>query len=535
MILRKPYAFLIKHFKLLHLILIMPIAYLMFRINMLLTFFSSYLKDVTVVNGKDLIGDLFNVYMFLIPFIIILFSIILFSVMRFKQKPRMFYFVSIIVSIVMLIILNMTYGNLEVMQNNIINVRTVSLVRDFLTIALILLSVMIIIFAVRATGFDIKKFNFGQDLQELEIDVEDNEEFEVNVEFNTNEINRGFRRRLRYARYVYVENKFLISIVSLIMFTVASFFIYFKMTVYDKVYKQTEVFSTTNFVMHVNNTYITDKDYKGNIITSNYLIVVDMSINKNFGKNRPLDTVSMSLDVGNNTFTPTLKYREKIIDLGTNYIEQLITSESNRYLIVFEVPKNIIDNEMILKYVDKIDTSRNNIKPLYVRVRLDKKYIDNDTKNIQYNIAEPIEINNAGLIGSKVVINSYEISYQFKNNYKFCISTNECFNSYEYLKPDIINNYDKTLLKIKGSSTVPQNIDETFVYNIYNFIDYFGNIKYQINGNFKSQKIRFKQVMPQKYKEKDTYYIEILKEIENADKISLEFKVRGYTYEYILK
>ena len=62
----------------------------------------------------------------------------------------------------------------------------------------------------RATGFDVKKFDFAHDLQQLNVDEKDNEEFEVDVELDTDKLFRKIRKKIRYAKYVYFENKFLI-------------------------------------------------------------------------------------------------------------------------------------------------------------------------------------------------------------------------------------------------------------------------------------------------------------------------------------
>ncbi|HHW69702.1 MAG TPA: hypothetical protein GX747_05150 [Tenericutes bacterium] len=421
------------------------------------------------------------------------------------------------------------------MQHNIINVRVVSLMRDFITIGLIMMSSLLLIFIIRATGFDIKKFNFGRDLQELEIQEEDNEEFEVNVEFNSNEINRGIRRRIRFAKYVYVENKFLINIVVLIFFIIVSFFIYIRLTTMDTIYKQKDIFSSTNFVMHVDNSYITNKNYKGDKITDNVLLIVDLKIRGKYGKALQFDTYSLYLDVNGSTYTPTIKYKEQLIDLGINYTNQNITREDFNYILVFEIPKISNTSNLILKYVDKINYSKNSLKPKYVRVKVEPFNLDSTNETKSFQIGETIEINNTGLAGGKISIINYELKDVFKVPYRFCVTNNECFTSYEYLKPNIINNYEKAILKINGEIENSRKVDSKVLIDIYSYIDSFGILKYTINGKERVQKISFKQVKPTKFKTSNTFYIEVLNEVLKADKIFLEFNIRGIGYTYNLK
>ena len=86
MILRKPYAFFIKHFKLFHIILTILITYLIYRTGLLLSFFNEYIATSQSVINQDLTGKLFNTYMFISPFLIILGSIVILSVMIIEKK-----------------------------------------------------------------------------------------------------------------------------------------------------------------------------------------------------------------------------------------------------------------------------------------------------------------------------------------------------------------------------------------------------------------------------------------------------------------
>lgn len=532
MILRKPYAFLIKRFRLFHLIVSGLLVYMIYRLNLLRGIVNEYLADITIVNNVDLVNDYFNIYMFIIPFVIIIFSTIIYSIMYLKKKPRLFYAISIIASIAILIILNYVYGNFEVMQNNIVNVRIVSLIRDFITIGLVVMGGLLVIFVVRATGFDIKKFNFGQDLQELEITEEDNEEFEVNVEFDSNEINRGIRRRMRFARYVYVENKFLINIVLAVVFIIVSFFIYLKITTMDTIYKQKDVFSSTNFIMHIDNSYVTTKDYKGNIITDNMLLVVDLRIRGKGLKEMKFDTYSLSIDVNGKSYSPIIKYKEKLIDLGINYIDQTIKKEDTNYILVFEIPKTNNFSNIIMKYVDKINYSGNSLKPEYVKVKIQPSNLDSVNQLKEFELGDTIEFDIVGLNGGKFTINSYELQESFKVPYRFCVTTNECYTSYEYIKPNIINNYDKVILKVDGEVI---NSTNNFG-NLYDYIYNFGTLQYTINNKTKTQKVVFKEVKPTKFKSPNNiFYIEVLKEVMSSEKINLQVNVRGKIYSYKLK
>ena len=88
MILKKPYAFLIKNFRLIHLILTGLIGYLLFRTFNLYNFFSRYVENVYATLGDALPSNYITVFMFLVSIIIIVFSLAMFLLMQKKDKPK---------------------------------------------------------------------------------------------------------------------------------------------------------------------------------------------------------------------------------------------------------------------------------------------------------------------------------------------------------------------------------------------------------------------------------------------------------------
>ena len=148
------------------------------------------------------------------------------------------------------------------------------------------------------------------------------------------------------------------------------------------------------------------------------------------------------------------------------------------------------------------------------------------------NINNELQLDESILSDYKINITAYDIQDQYKLRYNFCIN-DECFESYEYIKPEITSNYDKTLLRIRG--TLEKETSISGVYDLYDFIENFGILSYTIDGEKKYQNIQFKEVTSKRLREENIYYIEILEEVKNASNISFIFTIRNKNYEYILK
>jgi len=98
-----------------------------------------------------------------------------------------------------------------------------------------------------------------------------------------------------------------------------------------------------------------------------------------------------------------------------------------------------------------------------------------------------------------------------------------------------MSNYNKVLLKLDGNLEINNDYNLVNIFDLYDFIYYFGKLKYQINGTVKTQKIKFKEVKSSRVKNKINYYLEVLEEVQQAEKVSIIFQIRGQNYEYVLK
>lgn len=209
MILKKPYAFFIKNFKLFHLIIFVLSSILLYRTSLIYSFIKEYINTNPNLIGKELTDVLFVNWVYILVVLITIINIVIIIIMIRKQKPLMYYILNISLYIGVIIVYILSHkvvGSLEVM---LVETKTILAIRDITNIARLLQTVSIIFYLVRATGFDIKKFDFVRDLQSLDISEEDSEEYELAVEFEKNVFIRNYKRKLRNAKYYYKKTNLL--------------------------------------------------------------------------------------------------------------------------------------------------------------------------------------------------------------------------------------------------------------------------------------------------------------------------------------
>ena len=204
MIIKKPYAFMIKHFRLIHVILSLLMVFLISKTSSIVSFFNEYVKNGYYTLNS---GSYINFYMFISIILIIVISAFVYLLMKWKNKSRNLYIFTIGFYFVLFILFIIYFNVFSNISLNQINVRGIRAYRDIIIIAYVPQYILLAFHVIRAVGFDIKKFDFKKDLEELDIAEEDQEEIEVTLGSNAYKYKRTIRKMLREFKYYVLENK----------------------------------------------------------------------------------------------------------------------------------------------------------------------------------------------------------------------------------------------------------------------------------------------------------------------------------------
>lgn len=504
MILRKPYGFLIKHFRLIHLVLTAMYILLAIKVNSLLKYYNDFIAGSE--SKLNAINHVTNYYLIAIIASIII-CLIIYALMRYKKKPKLLYLILIALYLVVAVIINISYDGLNEIYIATLDAKTQRLNRDLLRIIIIFQYISICFTLIRGLGFDIKKFNFKEDIAELELDITDAEEVELTIG-HTEDLQRKIRRNIRELKYYYKENKLFINTIIVIVLIILASTITINREIINKVYNENEQVSTDNYNFTILKTYITNKSYSDEVITSTdtkYLIV-KISIASKMTVSE-LNTSNIILKTNNNTYTINQKYYNNFIDLGTSYRGQSISSPKT-YIFIFNVKNEDINDKMQIIYAGN---KKININP----VNIDE--ID-ESKN--YKLTETIDLSNSPLESGNITINNYEIKNKFEYTYNYEVSGRT------YTSKMNITSANKTIMHLKLTYQIPDK------FTINEFLENYVKLKYKINDKEYTNAVLGNKT-PGSYHE--GLYLEVDKEIENASKIWLEFTIRNKKYIYNLK
>ena len=477
MILKKPYAFLIKRFRLIHLILTVLIGFLLARTYTLYSFFLRYINNISTSASDFIPTNYITLYMFLTSVIILAFSIAMFMLMKQKNKPTKLYILLSIYYVIYLVMLITLFSLFKKMETSILSLKNAMLLRDWMLIMVVPQLVFFVMSLVRGFGFDIKKFNFSKDLEELDISDQDSEEFEFVLGIDTYKYFRVIRKFLREFKYYYLENKFLLSIILSGIIVVLSAILLVNFGVYNKIYKVGSSFTVNGLTITVNDAYLTNLDYKNQVIDKDkYYLIVNMTFTNNSGSSTVLDLTEYSIKVNKQKVYPTMSRNQSFVDLGRGYNKEKISNDNTKtYIMVFEINKKQVKRKYNLEIYDNFVYKSGSLNTKVKKVLLiPTKH--NKTKIIgTYKLNEKINLNKTLLKNTNFTVSDYEIESKYVSEYQACLTS--CEYVTDVVTADVSN--EKTLLilttklDLDNTSTFALNTSKTTT-----FYDTFVAVKY---------------------------------------------------------
>ena len=529
MIIRKPYAFLIKNFRLIHGLLFVLLTFIFIKSIEISTFFSSYATQHYFTNTATLVSDHVNFLVLIAPIFIIILSSIIYYLLSIKNKNRKAYLFIVIFYLILFIYFIYMMNVFSNLQNNALNVETVRALRDISIIVLIPQILFIFLMISRTLGFNLKQFEFKKDLEELQIDTTDYEEVEITLGKNNYKYLRTFKKMLRETKYYIEENKFFVTIILSIFVLSISIAVYVNIRVTNIKYEVNQSIYANTMWYTVKEVYVSTKDTSGKIIDndSQYIIVqveIDNKSNMRYDLSREL----FRLKINKNDILPKFNLNKEFIDLGKTYYPMTIDAGEVKIVnVIFEIDNKEEQKEYLFRI--------NNLENLYAAdtqykdIIVIPKNIDKVTDIEEYSLQDNIELDNELFGNTSFIINDYEIKDSYKDNYVYCYKKN-CYDKTYTIKPSDIK---KKVLKLDYSLNIDQ---DSFVSNIIkessDIFEYFGNLKYKYLTKEYEDKL---DIIKTEHTKNGAIYFEVPSNITEADTINIIFNIRNKNRSITLK
>ena len=545
MILRKPYAFLIKHFKIIHLVLLVLNAIIIYQVTALVSFINLYIQ-----NGYSASVDVPTVSIeFFLPVIgIYIITALIISLFRNKQKPITDYALTLVYYTILTIMCILSKTVFNQLVENQVNITTARIYHDIAIIVFIPQFLFSILYLVRALGLNVRQYQFEKDIRELAQDS-DNEEIEVQINFDTYKQKRNIRRILYELWYYYKENKLFISVILLCALGGFIFYLTGLNKSFITYYKQTDTvrYSSKGVIFNFEQPIITDVDCGGNIIKKDKsYIVLEVYIKELSSSAKQFKFNELKIfDKTNYTYiSPSKDISSKFLDMGkpfNNYkyesatkhgTSMIIDKDAGRsYILAYEIDSANIKHEFEARIQQGYEVYRGMYYPKAIVVRLKPLQLASTKSVSSQDLTNPIiDLSPTILKNSKIEITKYAIEDSFE--YTFCKNVNGVKNC--DLRDTVTNasNYgSKKLMKLDGKIIIdPNSPFGKAGQTTKTFINSFMTLEYEIKG--KTQTTKLVDYTPENMS--GAYVVIVPREVEKATAIKLVTTVRFQRYELTL-
>lgn len=526
MILKKPYAFLIKNFKLIHILLILPIVYILYKTSKIVSFFNSYARSGVFEYTNNLAGSYINIWIYLAIILILLVVVIITYLFIIKKKSVKLYIGIIAYYIILAIGLTICYSALAGLEDTIMETTIIRIYRDVSLILYIPQYFFLIYDIIRGIGFDIKRFDFNKDLKELEIEETDSEEVEISFDHDNYKTKRKIRRYLREIKYYFFENKFIIIVISIIAFVSLGIFGFYNYMMYHRTYKEMQVVNINGFKYVVNNSILTNLSYRGNEISDKYYyLAIGINITNNMNKSMKIEKKDLTLEVDGNYYYPIYDRGEYYVDLGTPYHgEKLKPQSSDNYVIVYELPKSSLNKNYNIVIVNEMNVKKDDLVANKKNIKINPKTILSSSKVNEVGLDKVVDLSTSEILTATLKITEVDLSgyYSYTGNdgYSKIVSVDTAKYGFNYVIIAI-----KDELISKKDNYYSNKITKELLYNNH------GSVFYEING--KTYLTKVIDVTPKDLE--GVSLLQIDKKALNSDYLKLVITLRDKSYYIKLK
>lgn len=519
MVFRKPYAFLIKNFKKIHILLVILWGYIFYKIFALKDFIKEFITYGTYNRNIEGISTKIGILLYVSLVLFIVISIIMLLLLKHKKKPWKLYLILILEYAVIFyncVAISSFFNSYTVTDT----VSNVYMYRDMLNITSWIQYIVLIILIMRITGLDLKKFEFNNDEEFLQLSSKDREEFEVSFEIDKHSFKRKYNQLKRNIGYFYKEHKKIVNVVFVCIIGVFIFNTYKFFMVTHKSYSQGDTYYFWYYGITVNDVYVTDKNAFGKVVEKgNKFVVVNVTIENNSDSTQEADLSRFHLMNGSINRVNTSYYEDDFKDLGTGTSKstKLAAHSKKDFMLIYKVPEELKNKRFVLYYQEYNGYNNTYLRKIKLKVKDISKV--KETKN--YNYGDLIEFDLLNGNTTSVAFEGYNFSDQSSYTKYSCNGT-RCD-----LKSNTINSKKgRKILKMTFASSDYEGqefVDFTVRYGIINYVDSNGEnktstIENMVTGNYEGKEI-FLSVSNNVPSAKEIYLVYILREKKYIIKI----------------
>ncbi len=528
MVLKKPYGLMIKHFKLIHFILLVLSAFVMLQVRNIVGFFNDFIANGYMATVfENMASNYISIFVYFALIIMIGLLVALIILLKYKKKPKNIYVVATVYYVILFIGIIIAARLFNGLEESLWSTTAARMYRDISTILSIPQYAFIPMWLIRALGFNIKQFNFQSDLAELDLIDADSEEVEINIGFETYKAQRKARRIFREFKYYFYENKFIMFSILTICIVVMIYLFISNFEIYKHKYKIGQAFTVNNFNVVVEDSIITNLTYAGEKVSNDgYYLVLKLTITNNSTKEEAFEYNQFIVYGKNHYYLPNLSVSNSFMDYGEGYTGDKISPKSTKTIVIpYAINKESANEKLYVSIYNGMSKNKKDYHFKSIQVDLNSIVIDQIAIVQTSSLNTPVVFNSTYLNNTTLNIPYVEITSRYTYDYEVC-SFSGCNTFKNLITPEFLTT-KQTLIVLDYDLQIDQDTPYAKTNSkISSFASNFFTIRYTVDGSSYIQDI--KNLTPDNLKNK--FVLQVNADVENASRVDLLVTIRNKTY-----
>lgn len=521
MVFRKPYAFLIRNFKKIHILLLILCAFTYYKTMQLDQFVKDFISYLSYDSYLESVTNYTSPLFYLITIFITVITGALLVLLKRKEKPWKLYLVPCLGYFLLIVVFYLIQQYFASYDGST-STTTIRAYSNFLFILKFPQYITFLILIIRVVGLDLKKFNFVNDKEFLELEQEDREEFEVSVNFDKHAFYRAIKKSQRVLGYFYEEHRFIMNILFVVLAVSLIGYTYYYFGIAHKVVKEQQVLNANNYSIQINKSYFTNKDMAGNKLEANSnFVILNLTVQNN-GSSRVFDAENFHIVNGNHEYTHSgSTYSNSFKDLGNPYpTRKLKNGEKVTFALIFKVSNELSSDKFVLYY----QQFKSGKKAYLRKIKINLEDVTDIIENGEKKLGETLTIKQPNEEEISFTLESAEFKNQIAYNIESCDSNFTCS----------IVEKTKQVDATKRLLEIPFTSDGYEGQELIDFSTKYGKMKY-IDSEGITKEIEITNALKNKEYLGKYLYIEVPAEVEKSTDITLIYVVRNQKYSYRIR
>lgn len=529
MIVKNPYKVLVKNYRIINLLLLIPIIYLLFTFTNIASFFQEFTNADYYTAQTDLADLYVPIATMVIAVITAIVHFIVWLLLTLKKKKNYYHIISTGYLLIMFLSLVFFYTSmLNIEMGNVENTFA-NFLRDISELVIYPIYILIVMGGINVVGLNIKTLRFDKH-SDLRLTEEDEEDIEIQVGSDNNETKRRFVHTARELKYYVIENKIILAIIAVTLIGAVVFKAFLNYQVYNQTYNQNKSFALDNFSLSVKESYITQLDYSGRVITKDkYYLAIKMGIH-NQGSETTISKDVFRIMIGDEIVYPSYDKGSRFVDIGKPYTgNNILADEAHDYVFVYELTEKQLKSSYEMRILNDLSVDDKGLTASYKKIKIRPLYLSETQKHPAKKVKEKMTFADSTLKNTTYTLEKVEISQSYKYAYELCYTERNC----HMIEDILVASGGKVLMVIKDeisldSATSYSEFAEKNFYEDFVTVEYTFEVKTGYNTGIITQIGNVKDVTPSQITDRKIY--EVPANMMSSYKINFYINIRNQLY-----